>query len=99
MTSVPESQQFNRLNPLGLIVWHLRLKNGLSLSRLAAATDLDQEFLERLEQGREVSAPANVMLAIARALKVHVLTLTNSDSMRLEARAHWLRAQRKRKPK
>jgi transcriptional regulator with XRE-family HTH domain len=97
MTPARESQQLNQVNSLGQIVWHLRLKKGMSRSGLAAKAGLDQEFLKRLELGLEDSAAANVIHAIARALNVDVLTLIGSGSTRNEARAHWIRAQGKRK--
>lgn len=82
---------------LGMIVWHLRLKAGLSIAQLAAKCGVDEEVLRRLEQGpADDKTVANVTSELAQALGVHILDLTVNDSPRKQAREHWERNHRKR---
>lgn len=60
----------NRLHQLGEFIREHRQKQGLSLRRLAAATNLSAPYLLRLEQGERDQPTPDALQRIAGALEV-----------------------------
>jgi len=62
------------LETLGEYIHDLRVKNGLTLTKLAASLDIDQSTLSKIENQKR-SVPIEILPKLAKVFKLNIKTL------------------------